>query len=86
MLPLSYDNLANEPLIGRLSPSAHPRTSWAIFSGGCHLALSMSAMACLLAGVSMTWGKMQQTVDDSGISVRSAIYSDNACVAALLIA
>jgi hypothetical protein len=74
MHPFLYDNLANDPLFGLLSPSDHPLTNSAIFSGGCHSDLSASGIDSLFAGVSITYGNIVQTDDSGGISVLSAIY------------
>lgn len=63
MHPFLKDNLAKDPLLGLFSPSAHPLTNSAIFSGGYHSLLSASLIDSLLAGVSITWGKIVQTHD-----------------------
>ena len=60
-------------MFGLFSPSAHPLTSSAIFSGGYHSDVSASFIDSLLAGVSITWGSIVQTQDYGGISVLSAI-------------
>ena len=86
MHPFLYDNLANDPFIGLLSPSDHPLTNSAIFSGGCHSDLSASGMLSLFAGVSITYGNIVQTHESGGISLLSAIYRARLWVADLLAA
>ena len=85
-MPFSYSMRAKEPFEGLFSPCAQPLTICAIFSGGAQVLWSASGMSFRFIGVSIIFGKIVTTVDETGISDRSAICSARAWVALFEIA